>query len=383
MKKFTFSSLLVLVAVLFSATNANAQYPQEGLTVLPYGTATPDKPVTLVLDVLATCPDSALFGADTVMMHSGVTIGEDAWQHVVEYNGTGANGWTPRLIPFSPGATIVNAATQDPYGTVTAWDNVIIVVWPDWTAPAGGLADAETVYMHSGVEIDGEAWQKVVPFDGTGANGQTAVMSKIDYQGMTGWMIMMKPADFYGIEEGANVTAINCVFNAGDWDHKGGDWAHDGSAVDFRLQMGDGVPYKYSFTYVPNEFYPIEEGQTIAGINCVFNGGSWDAGEGKAHNETGDGCEDFYAPLGSTGIFNNQAENNVDIYPNPVNDVLNIANVNNVNEIMILDVTGKVVKSQKVNSDKISLNVSDLQRGMYILNIYNDKGIQAKKFMKN
>ncbi len=384
MKKFTFS-LFVAVAFLFSAFNLQAQsYPQEGLTVLPYGTATPDQEVALVLDILATCPDSALYNADSVMMHSGVTIGDQVWQHVVEYNQAGANGQSTRLLPFSPGATMVDAVTHNPYQPVTANDNVIIVVWPKWTAPAGGLDNADSVFMHSGVEINGQGWQNVVPFDGTGANGQSPKMTKIEYGGMIGWMIMINPAEFYGIEEGATVTAINCVFNAGSWEAgEGKDYAHDGSAVDFRLAFAGGHPYKYSMVYVPNEFYALEDGETISAINCVFNGGAWDAGEGKAHNEAGDGCEDFVAPLNGTGIVNNTYSNTLNVYPNPVNDVLNIANVSDANEIVIYDVTGKVVKSMKVNGSDISVNVSDLQRGVYFVNVYGNKGVQAKKFLKN
>jgi hypothetical protein len=384
MKKFTFVNLLVVAAFLMVGLQVNAQsYPQEGLTVLPFGTATPDQEVALVLDVRATCPDSALLDADSVMMHSGVTIGENAWQHVIAFDQTGANGQSTRLYPFSPGAMVVSATTQNPFDPVSATDNVIIVVWPKWTAPAGAIDDVDTLYMHSGIEVDGQPWQHVVEFNGVGANGQRPVMSKIDYNGMTGWMIMIKPVDFYGVPDTANVTAINCVFNGGDWDHAAKDYNHAGEPEDFRLQLAPGKPYKYSMMYVPNDFYGVSEDETITAIDCVFNGGAWDAGEGKAHNEAGDGCEDFKAPLASTVIFNHSANNDVAIYPNPVNDVLNITNVNNVNEVVIFDVTGKVVKSQKVNGGNIAINVSDLHKGVYVMNIYNDHGVQTKKFMKN
>ncbi|MEZ5196010.1 MAG: hypothetical protein R2764_06310 [Bacteroidales bacterium] len=36
--------------------------------------------ITLILDASLSCPDSALFGADSVMIHSGVNIDGAAWQ---------------------------------------------------------------------------------------------------------------------------------------------------------------------------------------------------------------------------------------------------------------------------------------------------------------
>jgi hypothetical protein len=54
---------------------------------------------------------------------------------------------------------------------------------------------------------------------------------------------------------------------------------------------GDGT---YSITFVPGDFYGVEEGSTIIGITAVFNGGSWD-NECKDFGD--DGCKDFYIPL--------------------------------------------------------------------------------------
>jgi hypothetical protein len=314
------------------------------------------------------------------MMHSGVTIDGNAWQSVVAFDATGANGQKTKLIPFSPGAQVGNI-TQTP---VTVDDQVTVVVWPKWTCPAGGLDNADSVMLHSGLTIDGQAWQKVVPFDGTGANGQSAKMTKFEYGGRTGWMISFVPADYYGVEEGEVVTAINCVFNAGSWDAgEGKDITHDGECTDFRLQFSNGMPYKYSITYVPNDFYPIEEGQHIEAINCVFNGGAWDGHEGKAHKVDEEGCEDFMAPLGYDGIWTNKLTNNYKLFPNPVGNVLNISNIEGVNKIEIFNVAGMLISSTEVNSNQTSINTSDLSDGVYVVSFYTDEGIQTSKFIKN
>ena len=377
MKKTTFKKLYLMAAAVLFAMGAFAQ--QEGLTLLPFEGATADQEISLVLDVLATCPDSALLNADSVMMHSGVTVDDAAWQNVIDFNKMGANGQQPKLIPFSPGAQVGNI-TQTP---VTVDDEVTVVVWPKWTCPAGDLVDAEKVFMHSGLEINGQAWQKVVPFDGEGADGKKPEMTKIEFQGRTGWIFTFVPADFYGVEDGEVVTAINCVFNNGSWDAKGADYSHDGECADFRLQFSNGTPYKYSINYVPRDFYGVEEGKKITAVNCVFNGGDWDKGEGKAHVEDSDDCTDFLAPLGVTGIFEQKVNHNFKLYPNPVGDVMNISNLEGVSKVEIFDVTGKLVLARDVETRQLTINTSELNDGLYIISYHTSNGIQTSKFIKD
>lgn len=63
----------------------------------------------------------------------------------------------------------------------------------------------------------------------------------------------------------------------------------------------------------------------------------------------------------------NQLAFNLEIYPNPVSDVLNIKNSeNNIKEIKILSLEGKVIKSLVYSSQ---INVSDLTHGLYIVHL--------------
>lgn len=57
---------------------------------------------------------------------------------------------------------------------------------------------------------------------------------------------------------------------------------------------GEGI---YSITFIPAQFYGVEEGATIIGITAVFNGGNWDS---EAKNNGEDGCADFYIDLAYT-----------------------------------------------------------------------------------
>lgn len=74
------------------------------------------------------------------------------------------------------------------------------------------------------------------------------------------------------------------------------------------------------------------------------------------------------------------------VYPNPANNVVNIANGENmmVNKVTVTDLNGRTVKNVSFdNVANVQVNVSDLASGLYLMNITSDKGTATKKFVKN
>jgi len=72
---------------------------------------------------------------------------------------------------------------------------------------------------------------------------------------------------------------------------------------------------------------------------------------------------------------------NLDIYPNPVRDVLNIKVETQIDRIEIFDISGKMINVYDKPGKRISL--SDLQPGMYMLKITSvDGNFTAKKIQK-
>lgn len=71
-------------------------------------------------------------------------------------------------------------------------------------------------------------------------------------------------------------------------------------------------------------------------------------------------------------------------YPNPATSVINVKGAS-INKIVAYDLLGKEVLSQEFSSqDEVSINVSSLKTGMYIMNVYNDNGAaQTMKFTKS
>lgn len=69
------------------------------------------------------------------------------------------------------------------------------------------------------------------------------------------------------------------------------------------------------------------------------------------------------------------------LYPNPVKDVLHLEGLDNVKGFAIFDVTGKKL-IQNTNSIQ-QIDVSHLNKGVYLLQVNTDKGQVSKKFIKN
>lgn len=133
--------------------------------------------------------------------------------------------------------------------------------------------------------------------------------------------------------------------------------------------------------------YSLNDGTTWTNIDGVgktslsflsetvgFAGGFSTAGVGGAYKFTNN--------LG-TAKFD---ENSFTAYPNPVNDVVTITNKDNAtfNAISITDINGRTVKNVKAdNVSELQVNVSELNSGIYFLNISSENGKAVKKFIKN
>ena len=69
-----------------------------------------------------------------------------------------------------------------------------------------------------------------------------------------------------------------------------------------------------------------------------------------------------------------------EIFPNPVNEVLNITKVSNNATFTIYNVAGQFISKGKVTNNKV--NVSSLAKGVYFIEI-SEKGATSKmKFIK-
>jgi hypothetical protein len=83
-----------------------------------------------------------------------------------------------------------------------------------------------------------------------------------------------------------------------------------------------------------------------------------------------------------TGV-NNIQMSKVSMYPNPAKDHVNISLDETFDRVVIKDITGKIVKEVAANSEQLSVDVSALPKGIYIVSlIAENKVIGFSKLMK-
>lgn len=85
---------------------------------------------------------------------------------------------------------------------------------------------------------------------------------------------------------------------------------------------------------------------------------------------------DYIEVKRSTGIDNNLVSNNINIFPNPCSDWVEIKSQTQINTVELFALDGSRVLSEKVNTNKLRIRLPSLESGLYILSI-NEK-IQHK-----
>lgn len=72
----------------------------------------------------------------------------------------------------------------------------------------------------------------------------------------------------------------------------------------------------------------------------------------------------------------------VKLYPNPTSNVLNVESIGNIQNIAIYNVLGQEVINRQINQNTVSLDVSDLNAGIYIIKTMVDGNVSSTKFIK-
>lgn len=75
-----------------------------------------------------------------------------------------------------------------------------------------------------------------------------------------------------------------------------------------------------------------------------------------------------FGPLGDATSITENSKLEIRCYPNPTYNIINIqsSEAQNGFQITLYDLTGRIVKSTFTNNSQTSLNISDLESGIYI-----------------
>ncbi len=75
-------------------------------------------------------------------------------------------------------------------------------------------------------------------------------------------------------------------------------------------------------------------------------------------------------------------QNEVHIWPNPVHDYFQYKSSKGIDEILIYDSRGKLIKSEKINSQEERINLEILSEGIYFASFRKEKAISVYKLLK-
>lgn len=80
------------------------------------------------------------------------------------------------------------------------------------------------------------------------------------------------------------------------------------------------------------------------------------------------------------GLNNNKVEN-LNIFPNPTKDILNITASEKISTVNIINMMGQIVKSVSVNANNANINVDDLSAGVYSVVVNSDNAQSTLKLI--
>ena len=77
----------------------------------------------------------------------------------------------------------------------------------------------------------------------------------------------------------------------------------------------------------------------------------------------------------------NEVKDYVFAFPNPANETLNVKTNGTMNHIRLLNSIGQMVYDSKLNGNEARINISDLNTGVYFLQVETDHGVSTQKII--
>lgn len=128
--------------------------------------------------------------------------------------------------------------------------------------------------------------------------------------------------------------------------------------------FGSETTYSNTIQVTIDETFNVNKCQLIAYIQ------KWD-----------DGSIQQAAKLDLSSFTNSDIKKTIatSVYPNPANEVINIAAEETINNVEILNMTGQVVYSKNVSAISSKININELSAGVYFVRVYTDNNVTTHK----
>jgi hypothetical protein len=197
----------------------------------------------------------------------------------------------------------------------------------------------------------------------------------------------MLNGDFYGKQFGSPLDAN------GDADGTNGeDWfllnivGHniDGTTDTIDFYLAD---YRFANStedYIVDEWTLVDV-STLGYVNKLeFLLSSSDVGSFGMNTPSFFAIDDIQYTITSTASINEvSSSNEVVVYPNPTNGIINIASNEQISTIEIMDITSKIVYSNSVSNSFETIDLSYLPAGVYHIKTTTSEGQVVKKLIKH
>jgi hypothetical protein len=157
-------------------------------------------------------------------------------------------------------------------------------------------------------------------------------------------------ADNTSIVEGESVQFTDLTLN----DPTNWEWTFEGGTPESSTEQNPLITY------------------TTEGVYSVWLIASNEAGSNTMYKED-------YILVDHLTTIKDNFENTLKVYPNPAKNIVFVESPFEIKQVTIVDMVGENVLHTKYNRQKITLNVSGLRGGIYILRIDSEKGIYYKK----
>lgn len=188
-------------------------------------------------------------------------------------------------------------------------------------------------------------------------------------------------------------------FNGTDWLAVGTETLASQDVYDVSLAIDAENTPSVAFSEVINSFFPMITVQQFDGSNWQVIGHEAFSAGGTINSKlkfssnnkpvviyqsyNGGIYAKYFGELNALGVDDINLENqtNIVLYPNPIKDIFIIESKETIDEIMIYDMLGKKVFSQK-NITSNNINIAQLPNGFYIVKAKTENGVSSLKIMK-
>jgi Cu/Zn superoxide dismutase len=156
--------------------------------------------------------------------------------------------------------------------------------------------------------------------------------------------------------------------------HAGAAGTNGDVLINFSSNLMNNTTSGYDTTITPAIATMIVNGETYVNLHNMTNPG----GEIRGQVLKTGSCEIV------TSIQSEASKQELEIFPNPSKNLINIRSSENIQMIRIISVDGRLIQQQKINSQQQALiNIEDLNNGIYLLETVSANGNQISRIIKN